>query len=98
MYIIFRSKAKLKTEVFLEIQAGLTKAYDLNVTDTIVDQNSGRGIWVIGSIKKEGHNFLTIFWGSIRLSGCTVGSMSTILLCLEITMWQDLMSVTGLEM
>jgi len=46
MYIIFRSKAKLKTEVFLEIQAGLTKAYDLNVTDSIVDQNSGRGIWV----------------------------------------------------
>ncbi len=46
MYLVFRSKAKLKTEVFLEIQAGLTKGFDLNVTDSIIDDNSGRGIWV----------------------------------------------------
>ena len=49
MYIIFRSKAKLKTEVFLEIQAGLTKGFDLNVTDSVIDDNSGRGIWVNNS-------------------------------------------------
>jgi hypothetical protein len=36
----------MKTEVFLEIQAGLTKGFDLNVTNTVVDDNSGRGIWV----------------------------------------------------
>ena len=50
MYLIFRAKAKLKTEVFLEIQAGLTKGFDLNVTDTVVDDNAGRGIWVSHSV------------------------------------------------
>ena len=53
MYLIFRAKAKLKTEVFLEIQAGLTKGFDLNVTDCVIDDNSGRGVWVRTRLFKE---------------------------------------------
>ncbi len=26
---------------------GLTKGFDLNVTDSVIDDNSGRGIWVL---------------------------------------------------
>ena len=46
MYLIVPSKAKLKTEVCLDIQAGLTKGFDLNVTDCVIDYSSGRGVWV----------------------------------------------------
>ena len=46
MFITFNAKKKVKTELFLEITAGLQKAVDLNVTDSLVSDNNGRGVWV----------------------------------------------------
>ena len=46
MFITFTAKKKVKTELFLEITAGLQKAADLNVTDSDVADNNGRGIWM----------------------------------------------------
>ena len=46
MFITFSAKKKVKTELFLEITAGLEKAVDLNVTDSLVSDNNGRGVWV----------------------------------------------------
>ncbi len=46
MFIVFRAKRELKTEVFLEITAGPSRAYDLNVTQSVIEANSGRGVWV----------------------------------------------------
>ncbi len=46
LFIVFKAKAKVRTEVFLEVTAGVEKAYDLQVTDTLVERNAGRGIWV----------------------------------------------------
>lgn len=42
MYIVFRSKKEMVTEVFLEITAGPVKAYDLNVTQSLIESNSGK--------------------------------------------------------
>ena len=75
MFIVFRSKKKIKTELFLEITAGLTKAYDLNVTDSVVSDNNGRGIWVewmrsafhVHQTKVSGHNHVAgvdVNWGA----------------------------------
>ena len=46
MFITFNAKKKMKTEVFLEITAGLQKASDLNVTDSVISDNNGRGVLV----------------------------------------------------
>jgi len=46
IFIVFRARAKVMTEVFLEVSAGRNKAYDLNVTNSVIEDNSGRGIWV----------------------------------------------------
>jgi hypothetical protein len=46
IYIMFKAKKKMKTQVFLEITAGLQKASDLNVTDSTVSGNNGRGVLV----------------------------------------------------
>ena len=46
MFITFSAKKKMKTEVFLEITAGLQKASDLNVTDSVISDNNGRGVLV----------------------------------------------------
>ena len=46
MFITFNAKKKMRTEVFLEITAGLQKASDLNVTDSVISDNNGRGVLV----------------------------------------------------
>ena len=46
IFITFTAKKKIKSEVFLEITAGLEKAADLNVTDSVISDNNGRGVWV----------------------------------------------------
>ncbi len=46
VFIVFRAAAETQTEVFMEVTAGRHKAYDLNVTETDIDGNSGRGLWV----------------------------------------------------
>ncbi len=46
VFIVFRAREELRSEVFMEVTAGRQKAYDLNVTDTVIDDNSGRGLWV----------------------------------------------------
>ena len=46
VFIIFRAKKEIKSEVFLEITAGPSRAYDLNVTSSLIKGNSGRGVWV----------------------------------------------------
>ena len=46
MYVLFTAEKNIVTEIFLEITAGLEKTPDLNVTDTLVADNSGRGVWI----------------------------------------------------
>ena len=46
MFITFTAKKKIKTELYLEITAGLQKAADLNVTDSEIADNNGRGVWI----------------------------------------------------
>ena len=43
MFIVFKAKKEVKSEVFLEITAGPSRAYDLNVTQSLIKGNSGRG-------------------------------------------------------
>ena len=49
MFITFTASKKIKTELFLEITAGLQKAADLNVTDSMVADNNGRE-WACGCL------------------------------------------------
>ena len=46
MFITFTATKQIKTEIFLEITAGLQKATDLNMTESAVTDNNGRGVWV----------------------------------------------------
>ena len=46
MFITFTATKKIKTELFLEITAGIEKAADLNVTNSYVADNNGRGVWL----------------------------------------------------
>ena len=46
MYVTFTAKRRVKTEIFLEITAGLAKSADLNLTESVVSDNNGRGVWV----------------------------------------------------
>lgn len=46
LFITFKAKAKIQSEVFLEVTAGPKKAYDINVTSSVIEDNSGRGIWL----------------------------------------------------
>ena len=46
LFLVFRAEPKTRTEVFFEVTAGQSKAVDLNVTNTLVESNQGRGIWV----------------------------------------------------
>ena len=43
MFIVFKAKKEIRSEVFLEITAGPSRAYDLNVTQSLIKGNSGRG-------------------------------------------------------
>ena len=43
MFIVFKAKKEIKSEIFLEITAGPSRAYDLNVTQSLIKGNSGRG-------------------------------------------------------
>ena len=46
LYVTFTAKKRVKTEIFLEITAGLEKFAELNVTESVVTDNNGRGVWV----------------------------------------------------
>ena len=46
MYVMFTVDRNINTEIFLEITAGLEKSPDLNVTESVVADNNGRGVWV----------------------------------------------------
>ena len=58
MFIVFKAKKEVKSEVFLEITAGPSRAYDLNVTQSLIKGNSGRG---------ESHPFKFIFHNFLRV-------------------------------
>ena len=58
MFIVFKAKKEVKSEVFLEITAGPSRAYDLNVTQSLIKGNSGRGKSY--PFKFNFHNFLRV--------------------------------------
>ena len=60
MFIVFKAKKEVKSEVFLEITAGPSRAYDLNVTQSLIKGNSGRG---------ESHPFKFIFHNFFKILG-----------------------------
>ena len=46
MYVTFVADKNVKTEIFLEITAGLEKTAELNITESLIADNNGRGVWV----------------------------------------------------
>ncbi|CAB4069302.1 Protein bark beetle [Lepeophtheirus salmonis] len=71
MYILFKADRKMKAEVFLEITAGPHRAFDLNVTNSNVAHNSGRGIWV-QKMRSAVHLHKTQVWGHNHVAGLNV--------------------------
>ena len=46
LFVKFSAQRKVKTEIYLEITVGVEKTPDLNVTESDVSDNNGRGVWV----------------------------------------------------
>ena len=75
LFIKFRSKAKVRTEVFMEVTAAREKAYDFLISDSVVERNGGRGVWVekmrsrvhVQRTTVRGHNYVAgvdVNWGA----------------------------------
>ncbi|QQP38368.1 Putative LOC100120269, partial [Caligus rogercresseyi] len=71
MYILFKANRKMKAEIFLEITAGPQRAFDLNVTDTNIAHNSGRGIWT-QRMRSGIHVHRSQIWGHNYVAGLNV--------------------------
>ena len=44
IWILYTSRSSVRTVVQMELTSGFSKSYDLNVTDSLVEDNGGRGV------------------------------------------------------
>ncbi|XP_049867990.1 protein bark beetle isoform X2 [Pectinophora gossypiella] len=54
MYVRFRANTRTDITGFLRLTSGVSKTYDLNVTDSIISDNNGRGV-VIENLRSQVH-------------------------------------------
>ncbi|XP_052754555.1 protein bark beetle isoform X2 [Galleria mellonella] len=73
MFVRFRADTRTDIVGFLRLVSGVTKTYDLNVTDTIISDNNGRGV-VIENLRSQIHIHRTSISNNNHVAGLQVVS------------------------
>ncbi|PZC85077.1 hypothetical protein B5X24_HaOG202841 [Helicoverpa armigera] len=73
MYVRFRANTRTDITGFLRLTSGISKTYDLNVTDTIISDNNGRGV-VIENLRSQIHIHRTSISNNNHVAGLQVVS------------------------
>ncbi|XP_059051409.1 protein bark beetle isoform X2 [Achroia grisella] len=71
MFVRFRADTRTDIVGFLRLISGVTKTYDLNVTDTIISNNNGRGV-VIENLRSQVHIHRTSISNNNHVAGLQV--------------------------
>lgn len=71
MYVRFRANTRTDITGFLRLTSGVSKTYDLNVTDTIISDNNGRGV-VIENLRSQIHIHRTSISNNNHVAGLQV--------------------------
>ncbi|RVE49659.1 hypothetical protein evm_005716 [Chilo suppressalis] len=71
MYVRFRANTRTDIVGFLRLTSGASKMYDLNVTDTIISDNNGRGV-VIENLRSQIHIHRTSISNNNHVAGLHV--------------------------
>lgn len=73
MYVRFRANTRTDITGFLRLTSGTSKTYDLNVTDSIISDNNGRGV-VIENLRSQIHIHRTSISNNNHVAGLQVVS------------------------
>lgn len=73
MYVRFRANTRTDITGFLRLTSGVSKTYDLNVTDTIISDNNGRGV-AIENLRSQIHIHRTSISNNNHVAGLHVVS------------------------
>ncbi|KAG6445644.1 protein bark beetle isoform X2 [Manduca sexta] len=73
MYVRFRANTRTDITGFLRLTSGISKTYDLNVTDTIISDNNGRGV-AIENLRSQVHIHRTAISNNNHVAGLHVVS------------------------
>lgn len=73
MYVRFRANMRTDITGFLKLTSGVSKTYDLNVTDTIISDNNGRGV-AIENLRSQIHIHRTSISNNNHVAGLHVVS------------------------
>ncbi|KAL0880639.1 hypothetical protein ABMA27_001864 [Loxostege sticticalis] len=73
MFVRFRSNTRTDIVGFLRLTSGVSKTYDLNVTDTIISDNNGRGV-AIENLRSQIHIHRTSISNNNHVAGLHVVS------------------------
>ncbi|XP_013178489.1 PREDICTED: uncharacterized protein LOC106125730 isoform X1 [Papilio xuthus] len=71
MYVRFHANTRTDIVGFLRLTSGLSKTYDLNISDTIISDNNGRGV-VIENIRSQIHIHRTSISNNNHVAGLHV--------------------------
>ncbi|XP_061730021.1 protein bark beetle isoform X1 [Cydia pomonella] len=71
MYVRFKANTRTDITGFLRLTSGVNKVYDLNVTDTIISDNNGRGV-VIENLRSQIHIHRTSISNNNHVAGLQV--------------------------
>ncbi|XP_046962256.1 protein bark beetle [Vanessa cardui] len=71
MYVRFRANTRTDIVGFLRLMSGISKTYDLNVTDTVISDNNGRGV-VIENLRSQIHIHRTSISNNNHVAGLQV--------------------------
>ncbi|XP_034826785.1 protein bark beetle isoform X2 [Maniola hyperantus] len=73
MHVRFHANTRTDIVGFLRLTSGISKTYDLNVTDTIISDNNGRGV-VIENLRSQIHIHRTSISNNNHVAGLQVVS------------------------
>lgn len=73
MYVRFRANTRTDITGFLRLTSGVSKTYDLNVTDTIISDNNGRGV-AIENLRSQIHIHRTSISNNNHVAGLHIVS------------------------
>ncbi|XP_047509687.1 protein bark beetle isoform X2 [Pieris napi] len=71
MYVRFHANTRTDIVGFLRLTSGISKTYDLNVTDSIISDNNGRGV-VIENLRSQIHIHRTSISNNNHVAGLQV--------------------------
>ncbi|KAG7306290.1 hypothetical protein JYU34_008890 [Plutella xylostella] len=71
MYVRFHANTRADITGFLRLTSGVSKTYDLNITDTIISDNNGRGV-VIENLRSQIHVHRTSISNNNHVAGLQV--------------------------